>query len=314
MVLGYQPKRKSLGGKNIELLDMSEMKLRQKLESIKMPMFIFDVNSLELKNLLEFITNDPKSESLTLPRNHDKLHEVQLEILRRLHNFVAASLTLIDHTRYFYKDLYSDSNQFEDYQGRIRDEFEVDPLSQFIKGLRQYFQHYSTPKVVIELSFPQNADGVESLSIRVLLFTKDLLEFSNWNPAARKFLKNPQINLLEVTDLYRAKIKDFYNWFIDRLNEIHQDDLSKVKLKHNEFIQAFIEAKIDSRLQKKSLRASFEDEIFSEAITSKEFESLASFDAPPNIKADYATQLLSRHFPVSESLSQKIIKLYKQEQ
>jgi hypothetical protein len=304
---------KNLGQLNSELLDSPEYKLHQQLESIKTPLYIFDKNFTELKTLLEFFINNPESEPLTFSRNRDRLDELLLDILRRLHNFVAASLTLIDHTRNLYQKLYSDSDKFADYQIRIRDEFEIDPLAQFVKGLRKYFQHYSTPDIVIEESFPQNADGEQILKKKVLIFTKDLTTFDGWNATAKKYLNKPNIDLLEVVDTYRIKVMNFYRWFIDRQNEIHRDELHRLKVKHNEFIQAFLEARIDSKLKKQSLEGNFEDEIFSGKITSKEFENLMSFDAPPNVKADYAIQLLSGHFPVSKSLRQKIIKLYKQE-
>jgi len=304
---------KKPGQLNSELLDSPEYKLHQQLESIKIPIYIFEKNFEELHDLLVFLINDPKSEPLTYPRNHDRLHEVQLDLLRLLHNFVAASLTLIDHTRNLYRELYSDSNKFSDYEVRIKDEFDTDPLSQFVKGLRKYFQHYSTPIIKIEVSIPEKDDVQQVLEKKVLLFTKDLITFDGWSEPAKKYLTRTTIDLLEVINTYRFKVMNFYHWFIDRQNEIHQVKLHQLKQKHNEFIQAHIESLIDSRLKDQSHEVTFEDQIFSAAITTNEFESLESFDAPPSIKADYAIQLLSKHFPVTESLRQKIIRVYIQE-
>jgi hypothetical protein len=71
---------------------------------------------------------------------------------------------------------------------------------------------------------------------------------------------------------------------------------------------------IDSRLKDKSPKTTIEEEIFSGIITSVEIVNLETFDAPSNIKADFAIQLLSKHIPVPEHLGEKIKELYRQKQ
>ena len=80
--MAEKPDSKKVGQLHQELLAMPEFKLREQLNSIQIPIFIFDKNYAELKALLEFFINDPKSLPLTFQRNRDKLRELQLDILR----------------------------------------------------------------------------------------------------------------------------------------------------------------------------------------------------------------------------------------
>jgi hypothetical protein len=312
MVMVTDPKK--AGQLHQELIDMPEFRLRKQLDSIKIPIYIFDKNYAELKALLEFFINDPKSFPLTFQRNRDKLEELQLDILRRLHNFVASALTLIDHTRIYYRELYGDTDKFPDYLPRLSNEFEKDPLSQFVKCLRIYCQHYAPPNIIVEESLIENPDGTPKIEKKVLLRTEDLISFDRWNSTAREYLNKPdkQIDLLEIIDLYRTKVINFYLWVISRQNEIHKNEIFLVDQKRVEFIQTHLLSIIDSRLRDESRKATIEEDIFSGIISSYEIVNLETLDAPPNIKADYAILLLSNHIPVPEILCEKIRKLYRE--
>ena len=223
MVNKAQSDPKKTGQLKKELAAMPDMKLRPQDEFFKLSNYIFDTNYTEFKKLLDFFINDPKSETLALSANRDRLNEIQMDILRQLHNFVAASLTLIGHTRNLYQELYRDSGKFVDYPKRIRAEFETDSLSQFVKGLSKYLQNNSSPEIFVEESFSQNAYEKPTPKKRVLIYTSDLIAFEGWSRTAKKYLNKPAIDLLELADSYRAKVLDFQRWFIDRQNEIQRE-------------------------------------------------------------------------------------------
>jgi hypothetical protein len=227
MVNKAQSDPKKTGQLKRELAAMPDMKLRQQAESFKLSNYIFDTNYAEFKKLLDFFINDPKSETLALSVNQDRLNEIQMDILRHLHNFVAASLALIDHTRNLYQELYRDSGNFIDYPKRIRAEFETDPLSQFVKGLGKYLQNNSSPEIFVEESFSQNAYEKPTPKKRVLIYTSDLVAFDGWNRMANKYMNKPAIDLLEMADFYRIKVLDFQRWFMDRQDEIQGEQLER---------------------------------------------------------------------------------------
>src|SRR5262245_13475800 len=99
-----------------EILNMPEYKLRQELLGFETSLYIFDTNYNEFKNFVEVLIRNPIKYSLVDPRNQDQLRLVQLDTLRRLHNFVTAAQSLINHTRNLYRKLYKNNNMLPEYQ------------------------------------------------------------------------------------------------------------------------------------------------------------------------------------------------------
>lgn len=146
------------------------------------------------------------------------------EALRYLHNTVAAASSLIDHTRRFYDEYYREMDLIADYQYQINRRFAMDGLSQFVKCLRQFCQHYRIPDASSTLSI-DNEQGRCSRTIDLL--KSDLTEFSGWSAPAREYIKGlaDRIDLLGVMKAYRDHVVSFYEWFDRQLNEVHRSDL-----------------------------------------------------------------------------------------
>ena len=147
------------------------------------------------------------------------------EITRLFHNFVAAALSLIDHTRVLYRHLYEPNNQFPEYQRRIDVHFVEDPLTQFVVKLRQMTQHYRLPSIQNHTSMSNiNRDGlVGEMSIEMRLTTDGLRQYDGWNTPANRFLESSgeHIDLRSIITDYYAHINEFYEWFDQRQREIH---------------------------------------------------------------------------------------------
>src|SRR5712692_2155125 len=99
-----------------ELREMPEYRLYIELESLSNSVYVLDANYSQLRDFLNFLANDPRANSLFWLKNRDKLQEIGKEIIRLIHNFVAASLSLIDHTRRLYNVFYKDTGRFPDYE------------------------------------------------------------------------------------------------------------------------------------------------------------------------------------------------------
>ncbi len=124
-----------------ELQHMPEYQFHTEMEDFWISVYIFEQNYKELREVIGFLESDPRADSLFTMKNRDKLNARGREVIRRLHNFVAAAMSLIDHTRRLYDKLYAGNNSFPDYKDRVERDFASDPLSQFVKCLRQYCQH-----------------------------------------------------------------------------------------------------------------------------------------------------------------------------
>ena len=210
-----------------ELNAMPEQQTLERIAHFGISLDIFNGNHNELVHHLTIHNNSQVSLKLMGIDQQYLLHAYQKEITRYLHNYIASALSLTDHARNHYRELYSDTNLFPDYQDEINKRFANNQLAVFIKDLRQYFQHYQIPGVSSRLAYTKDAPD---FVITLLLPTKEMAKFSGWNSLSKKFLAQQadDIDLLALINDYHQLIEDFYHWFIKRQMEIHKDDIKKV--------------------------------------------------------------------------------------
>lgn len=227
-----------------ELQNMPEYQLFVQLQGFSLSIYTFDRNFVELQNFISFLANDPRADSLFWLRNRDKLMRAMNDVIRLLHNFVASALSLIDHTRRLYNKLYAEFGTFPDYQQRVNHDFAQDPLSQFVKCLRQYCQHYKAPNLDVTVSWKQG-DERETRTFNLLV--EDLRTFDEWSSLAKRYLEgiDTKIEIVEVATEYRNKVIAFYEWFQSRQEEIHSDEFKRFREKERESLLLILEGKID---------------------------------------------------------------------
>lgn len=305
---------KNIGDLFTELIQMPEYRLFHQLRTLNTPIYIFEQNYIELKAIIQFVTDDPKAELIGIVRNKDKLERIHLDIIRRLHNFVASVLSLIDHTRNLHKELYSGTGMFPEYNQKVKLEFENDPLSQFVIKLRQYCQHYQAPDIGTTFSITRNGNSFDEKRT-VVLFTENLKTFDGWNVKAKEYLNSldKEIDILQLVTAYRDKVIKFYQWFQTHQVEIHKSELDKYYEKQSEFALCHIEQQISSRLKHRDPRMRLEEEIFSGIIPSDDLEKLENAKISNREKAELAIKLLERQYSIPEDLKGNITKLYLQE-
>lgn len=294
-----------------EILAMPEYGIRQQLLAFNTSIYIFDKNFEELHRLINFLLNHPEAEMLLSERNKDRLRGVQIDIIRRLHNFVAASLSLIDHTRRLYKKLYADSDQFPEYQAKVDSEFKVDPLSQFIKCLRQYCQHYKAPDIGIKVTVTQSEEGMTEQKQSILMLD-DLKTFDSWNSHAKKFIdsQGEAIDILEVASAYREKVITFYKWFQSRQIDIHSDELKRFESKQEEFALLMFESRINACLNNETDISYRGEEIFLGIFSSSDFEAIEQIPIDSSERLKLSLKILEGYYTVSDELKEKICQLY----
>ncbi len=295
-----------------ELRDMPEYELYTQLQGFSVSIYTFDKNYLELVKLISFLASDPKADYLFWLRNRDKLMLVMRDIIRLTHNYVAAALSLIDHTRRLYSKLYTEDGLFPDYQSRVRSEFAHDPLSQFVKGLRQYCQHYRAPNLYVTTTWKR---GDERESRTFNLHKDDLATFEGWSATARKYLDevDEKVDILVVATEYREKVIAFYRWFQTRQAEIHSSDIRRFKEKEAQLLSLMLEDKIDMVFaESRQGLPHRKDDVFTSIFTSREFDELEGIPRRSLERPLRAIELLEeRFFPITEKMKQRIIELYK---
>jgi hypothetical protein len=185
---------------------------------------VFQRNYEELLTFLDYICAPAVAFSYSPVDQKWLWHDGMNEIERLLHNFVAAALSLVDHTRVLYRQLYEPAGHLSQYQEKVDADFVEDPLTQFVIKLRQMAQHYRLPGLENHTQMTDIKNGlVGTVRIQMRLKVDDLRKFDGWNVPANKFLDSagPHIDLRDLIVAYHAHVTAFYEWFDQRQKEMH---------------------------------------------------------------------------------------------
>lgn len=186
---------------------------------------VFQRNYDELLTFLDYFCAPSNAFSYSHVDQKWLWHAGMNEIVRLLHNFVAAALSLIDHTRVLYEELYEPHGELAEYKKKVRVGFAEDPLTQFVIKLRHMTQHYRLPSIEnhTEMSDIKKGGLVGRVNIQLRLKVDDLRKFSGWNVPAKKFLAGAGAHVdlhVLITD-YHAHVSAFYDWFDQRQRALH---------------------------------------------------------------------------------------------
>jgi hypothetical protein len=193
---------------------------------------IFRMNSQELIEITRRVNDPDEGLRLMYLHNREAGDQTHREFARRVHNFVAAALSLVDHTRNFIREHYSEAPVFARYQARIDTELAPDPVVRFVQDLRNFMLHKSLPNSEMYLNFTSNPDpgegGLMETGIRIR--SAPLLEWDRWSPPARRFVEGAGefVDILNVAEVYTDKIGAFHNWLQGELDQLHQADLEEL--------------------------------------------------------------------------------------
>jgi hypothetical protein len=289
-----------------ELEKMPEQIILNKIRHFKISIEIFDKNYIELVHHLNIHNDSEKSFKLLSVDKRKDLHAYQREITRYLHNYVAAALSLIDHSRNHFNDLYTD-NMFPEYQQEIDRCFKNNPLAVFIKDLRQYFQHYKIPGVYTSMEYIN-----EKAEMKLLLPLKEVELFPSWHAPSKIFIKNQtnDINLIDLVNEYQKLVQDFYAWFIEKQKELHKNDQEKINSKVHEIRKLELTSFLNQLLYSPQTLDEFE---------SRAFRMFSEDDLKPIKSASNTTDrlskllaLFSRVKTLDSQIVNALVKLYTQ--
>ena len=210
-----------------EVNDSDALRYAGRIKTLQVNYYVFNRNYGELKKLIE-IKNDPKKMlELWDLRNRNQLEIVINEVLRLFHNFLASAKSLVDQTRVVIRAWYKDTDFLKEYNHQIASRFTNNQTARFIEDLRNYNLHYSLP--ITNATFTIHNDketGKSAIDFSFVLVKSGLLEWSGWDKG-KAFLSssNDKIDIGNLASEYYKQILDFHSWLVERLQEIHQEDL-----------------------------------------------------------------------------------------
>jgi hypothetical protein len=151
-------------------------------------------------------------------------NEQQIEGTRKLHNFVASALSLVDHTRKLYENRYTES--MPDYMAKRGEVLDRDGPTQFILGLRRHTQHAALPQIVFSVEHLTETSTIA----RATLSKETLLGFDSFNASAENYIRNAKgsVDLEEAAKAYFENVEEFYGWFKAEQQRIHKEDFEYI--------------------------------------------------------------------------------------
>ena len=195
---------------------------------------IFRMNAQELIEITRRVNDPDEGIRLMAVANREAGSQTHREVTRRVHNFVAAALTLVEHTRIFMRENYSGTPILDRYQAKIDSDFKDAPLVRFVQDLRNYILHNGLPQSVMYMHFESNrdlSDGSGALETGIHIPAAPLLEWRNWSEPARTFIENSgeYIDIRTVAETYTDSILPFHDWLQAELDKFHSADLEELR-------------------------------------------------------------------------------------
>ncbi len=173
---------------------------------------------LNLKMLVAVLARPARDQALAIElfqnvRRPDVREGYEGAVTNTLHNYVAGSATLVDHTR----------RLMDGRTGPIAEEFEQrktqvasDPQVLFIKNLRNFVLHRTHPFLGHTVRI---ADQSGLATGEIELSRADLLTWDKWSSPARAFIRDQpeQIPLLPVVHHHAKLMVELHNWLHNQL-------------------------------------------------------------------------------------------------
>jgi len=175
--------------------------------------------------------------------NEEAGQQAHRELSRHIHNFAAASKTLVDHTRVFLEENYSKTEVATSVKTKIANTFTNDPVSKFVHDLRNYMLHKGLPNSQMFLSFQQDPAKPELgaiLTTGIRFDTESLSEWSGWTAGAKQYLEQNKehIDIHQFTEEYLTRVNEFHSWLENLLREHHSNDIEHLQELQNLYAEA----------------------------------------------------------------------------
>jgi len=199
---------------------------------------IFQRNAQELIEATQNVRDPDQGLQLMAVANREAGQQAHREINRLVHNFVAGSMSLIEHTRQFIREHYADTCLKGAYEDRVKADFASEPVAKFVQDLRNYMVHKGLPSSQMFLAFERIADGPGGeLTTGVRYETRVLLEWDGWTAPAKAYIEaaGEHIDIHVFAESYLEKVLQFHAWLDTELQQYHAADVAQLQSMQEDF-------------------------------------------------------------------------------
>lgn len=296
-----------------KLKDSEEQRRLEGIDQFSLSLQIFKGNTQDLLKPLKAAQKSEVALPLGAAKNRHLLDGFLQDLARRIHNFVSAALSLVDHARRFVDKHYEAHSFSKEYNEQISKRFIDDPTCQFVQGLRNYMLHRKIPNVSF---ITKIVVGGENFEHTLNLDRDELIDWEKWSGPARRFLQETkrEINLYQIVTEYAAKIEDFYAWFYRRLREIHEPDLRVVNMKKEairKLVGRGLPRDLNDNLNRLEKTLFPPEEMFLDYVAPDIYYKLTHSDKTPEERATALLDYISDYAPISPDSRNRVVEAFK---
>lgn len=205
------------------------------LDWLQLTHYILNQNFRELVQIPDVLERNIDLIAIDKRRESEALH---VEFMRRLHNYLAAVKTLVDHTRKFRKN-WGDLELDTEFQRKL-DALLEKSVVKFVQELRNPTQHSRLPVIARVTTFERvepNSDAVRPLT-RLMVDINELLVLHDWSPQAREYIREAadrqKVDVTLAVRRYQEAITEFYEWFFAAVTEVKKELLEDFRRRREE--------------------------------------------------------------------------------
>ena len=186
-------------------------------------------NYQELVQTIEALQQEKATLILHDITKRNVLDEAFDVILTRLHNFLAAAFSLVDHMRRHREHLYAGQQFNKEIDTELQSRIFSKPHHKVAQGLRSYCLHVSLPPIASRVVIGR--DQLEApLQFKEAVFhlpSDSLLSWDGWTPEAKAELSGlPNgLAILSFATEYFQQVEGFYTWLWSRQAQVHKAQL-----------------------------------------------------------------------------------------
>lgn len=173
---------------------------------------VWQGNWRELANILSGVANDQNLIVQMATVDSDMLRlQLWAELSRRLHNYLAATMTVVDHSRRL-MDARTGPTTLE-FRNRLA-AVTLEPEMRFVQELRNYTLHRKLPAPGHRMTMTRQPDGTFAETSELQLGTKELLDWDGWSTGSRRILEGDgdTIDIRHPLEWHAAIFFDLNSW------------------------------------------------------------------------------------------------------
>ncbi len=224
-----------------KIMSTKGWKIANRIRPVGISYYIFNQNCEELKQFLVAYSKPEVALEISRVGNRRKLDAFLKEVMRRLHNYLASAMSLVDHTFLLVRDLYKGTPFEKEYHGERNRRFTESPQLQFVQQLRNYALHQSIVDAVAITSWSRD----EPLDTSIKLHLETLRTWKGWKGRAKEYVKTApkDVKVLDLVEAYTAEVRGFYEWLSIRQQQIHKkefDELNTLQSGYRQLVSGFL--------------------------------------------------------------------------